>query len=86
MAWTYDALAAAAAEILGRDVTYARLTTDEHVAALESAGLDASTAAFVAGIDTGIANGVLAGADGTLSRLIGRPTTPLLDGLRAALA
>lgn len=84
VAWNYDELAAAAAEVVGRDVTYTPLTTDEHVAALESLGLDAGTAGFVAGIDTGIRNGVLAETDGTLSRLIGRPTTPLVDGLRAA--
>ncbi|WP_022892518.1 SDR family oxidoreductase [Agromyces subbeticus] len=84
VAWNYDELATAAAEVVGRDVAYTPLTTDEHVAALESFGLDAGTAGFVAGIDTGIRNGVLAEADGTLSRLIGRPTTSLVDGLRAA--
>ncbi|MEF3405525.1 SDR family oxidoreductase [Agromyces sp. CCNWLW203] len=83
VAWSYDELAAAAAEVVGRDVTYTPLTTDEHVAALESFGLDAGTAGFVAGIDTGIRGGVLAETDGTLSRLIGRPTTPLIDGLRS---
>lgn len=85
VAWNYDELAAAAGEILGRSVAYTPLTTDEHVAALESFGLDAGTAGFVAGIDTGIRNGLLAEADGTLSRLIGRPTTSLVDGLRAAV-
>ena len=61
------------------------LTTAEHVAALESVGLDAGTAAFVAGIDDAIRRGVLGDPDGTLSRLIGRPTTPLVEGLRAAV-
>lgn len=83
---SYDDIAAAAAEVLGREVAYARLSTEEHVAALEAVGLDAGTAGFVAGIDTGIREGVLAGADGTLSRLIGRPTTPFAEGLRSALA
>jgi len=82
----YDDIAAAAAEVLGRDVRYVRLTTEEHVAALEGAGLDAGTAGFVAGLDTGIRDGVLDVADDTLSRLIGRPTTPFADGLRSALA
>lgn len=84
-AWTYDELAAAASEVVGREVTYRRLTTGEHVAALEAAGLDAGTAAFVAGIDDAIRRGILGGTDGTLSRLIGRPTTPLVDALRAAV-
>lgn len=82
----YDDIASAAAQALGRDVTYVRLTTEEHIAALEGAGLDAGTAGFVAGLDTGIREGVLDVSDDTLSRLIGRPTTPFADGLRAALA
>ena len=83
---TYDDLAAAAAEVLGRDVAYVRLTHEEYVAGLQSAGLDAGTAEFVASMDDGIRGGVLADTDGTLARLIGRPTTPVVDGLRAALA
>lgn len=85
-AWTFDELAAAASEVVGREVSYQRLTNAEHVAALEAAGLDAGTAAFVAGIDDAIRRGVLADADPTLAQLIGRPTTPLVDALRAALA
>jgi NAD(P)H dehydrogenase (quinone) len=85
VAWDYSELAAAAAEIVGRDVVYQPLSTSEHVAALEGFGLDAGTARFVAAIDTGIRSGLLADADGTLSRLIGRPTTPLVEGLRAAV-
>lgn len=83
---TYDDLAAAAAAVLDRDVAYVRLTHEEYVAGLQSAGLDAGTAEFVASMDDGIRGGVLADTDGTLSRLIGRPTTPVVDGLRAALA
>jgi NAD(P)H dehydrogenase (quinone) len=37
-------------------------------------------------MDLAIARGALEQADGTLSRVIGRPTTPLVDGLRAGLA
>lgn len=85
VAWNYDELAAAASELVGREVAYQPLTTDEHVAALEGFGLDAGTAAFVAGIDDAIRRGVLGDTDGTLSRLIGRPTTPLVDGLRAVV-
>ena len=84
-AWGYDDLAEAAAEIVGRPVVYRRLTTEEHLAALEAAGLDAGTAGFVAALDAGIAQGALESSDRTLSRLIGRPTTPLVEGLRAAL-
>ena len=84
-AFGYDELAAAASVVLGREVAYQRLTADEHVAALEGAGLDAGLARFVAGLDEAIGRGVLADADGSLSRLIGRPTTSLVEGLRAVV-
>ncbi|WP_449407685.1 SDR family oxidoreductase [Microbacterium maritypicum] len=84
VAWTYEDLAAAIAEISGRDVEYRRLAFDEQLAALQAAGLDEGTAGFVAALDAGIAGGALADTDGTLARLIGRPTTPLVEGLRAA--
>jgi NAD(P)H dehydrogenase (quinone) len=84
VAWSFDELAAAASEVLGREVAYVRQTPEERVASLVAVGLDEGTAGFVAGIDDGIARGVLSVSDGTLSRLIGRPTTPLVEGLRAA--
>lgn len=84
-AWSFDELAAAASDVVGREVAYRRLTTEEHVAALQAVGLDAGTAAFVAGIDDVIRRGILGDTDGTLSRLIGRPSTPLVDALRAAV-
>lgn len=86
VAWTYDDLAAAASEVLGRDVVYQRQTLEEKAAQLASFGLDEGTVGFVVGLEDAIARGVLANTDGTLSRLIGRPTTPLVEGLRAAIA
>jgi NAD(P)H dehydrogenase (quinone) len=85
VAWNFDDLAAAASDILGREVVYERLSADELVGALQGAGLDAGTAGFVAAIDEGISRGVLAHTDGTLAKLIGRPATPLVDGLREAV-
>lgn len=85
VAWSFEELAEAASDVVGRPVTYQRLTTEEHVAALEAAGLDAGTAGFVAGLDDAIRRGVLGDATPTLAELIGRPTTPLVDGLRAAI-
>lgn len=85
VAWDYTELADAIAEISGRDVTYQPLTADEQLAGLQAAGLDEGTAGFVVALDAGIATGALAQTDGTLSRLIGRPTTPLIEGLRATV-
>ncbi|KTR96580.1 nucleoside-diphosphate sugar epimerase [Microbacterium testaceum] len=86
VAWTYDELAAAASEVVGRPVVYTAVTVEQLAAGLEAAGLDAGTAAFVAGIDDAIARGALAQTDGTLSRVLGRPTTALVEGLREGLA
>ncbi|WP_372984336.1 SDR family oxidoreductase [Microbacterium sp.] len=83
VAWDYTELAAAIAEVSGRDVTYQPLTADEQLAGLQAAGLDEGTAGFVVALDAGIASGALSESDGTLARLIGRPTTPLVEGLRA---
>ncbi|WP_136057149.1 SDR family oxidoreductase [Microbacterium sp. K24] len=83
VAWNYGELAAAISEITGRAVEYRPLTPDEQTVALEAAGLDAGTIGFVVALDAGIRDGALADTDGTLARLIGRPTTPLVDGLRA---
>lgn len=84
VAWTYADLAATFGAVLGRDVAWVPWTQDEQRAALLAAGLDEGTVGFVVALDAGIAAGELAGdGRGTLSRLIGRPTTPLLQGLTA---
>ena len=83
VSWDYNDLAAALAEVTGRPVAYQSLSADEHAAALTSAGLDAGTAGFVTALNAGIGGGALAESDGTLTRIIGRPTTPLIEGLRA---
>ena len=83
VAWTYGDLAAAFSEVLGRDVVYRPVSTEEHVEILTGAGLPEEVATMIAGIDAGIGQGAFAYQNGDLARLIGRPTTPLVDGLRA---
>ncbi|WP_104117558.1 SDR family oxidoreductase [Arthrobacter sp. B1805] len=75
--WTMEELAATVSDVAGNHVTVNQVSTDEHIAALKGFGLDEGTAGFVAAIDANIADGLLAESDGTLSRIIGRPTTPL---------
>ncbi|WP_341997540.1 SDR family oxidoreductase [Microbacterium sp. LWH7-1.2] len=82
---SYADLAAAAAELLDRDVAFVPVSREQLEAALTEAGLDAGTVGFVAEMEAGIARGVLADADPALARLLGRPTTPVADGLRAAV-
>lgn len=84
-AWTRDDLARTLSGLLGREVVYQDVSTEEHVAALTAAGLDADTAAFVAALDTNTRDGELGLVTDVLPRLIGRPTTPVEATLRAAL-
>ncbi len=85
-AWTFDELAATVAEIEGRPVVFRNVSPEEHAEILTAAGLDAGTVGFVVGLDQNIRAGVLGETSGDLARLIGRPTTPLREGLAAALA
>ncbi|MEV2278694.1 SDR family oxidoreductase [Nocardiopsis sp. NPDC049922] len=82
-AWTLDELAAALTEVLGREVAARNVTPEEHLAELTGAGLDEGTARFVVALDGNTRDGELAGTNGELARLIGRPTTPLVESLRA---
>ncbi|WP_299036436.1 SDR family oxidoreductase [uncultured Pseudokineococcus sp.] len=86
VAWTYDELAAAMGEVLGREVAYQRPSPEEQTAALQEAGLDEGTAGFVVALDGSIAAGALDVTTGDLSRLAGRPSTPLVEGLRPLAA
>jgi len=52
---------------------------------LKDAGLDEDTAGFIATLDENTAAGLLSECSGELSALIGRPTTPLKEGLQAAI-
>jgi NAD(P)H dehydrogenase (quinone) len=85
VAWTYHDLAAAFSEVLGRDVVYRPVSTQEHVEILRGAGVPEQFATMMAAVDAGIGEGAFAYQNGDLARLIGRPTTPLVDGLRALL-
>ena len=85
IAWSHTELAAVLADILGRDVVYTSLSDEDHLAALQAAGLDAGTAGFVVALDADTRNGLLGETSGELTALIGRPTTPLREGLVAAL-
>jgi len=81
VAWTFDELASAVGALAGREVVYRSVTPEEHTSILTGAGLDEGTAGFVVALDGNIRDGELADATSTLAELIGRPTTPLAQGL-----
>lgn len=84
-AWTLADLAAEISRQSGRDIPYVDLPEAEYAAALVKAGLPEGLAAAIAGWDAGAAQGALFDDSRALSGLIGRPTTPLADVVRAAL-
>ncbi|MEZ0446546.1 SDR family oxidoreductase [Cellulomonas sp. ICMP 17802] len=85
VAWTFDQLADAISTVIGAPVVHKHVSSDEHRAILLDAGLDEGTAGFVVTLDADIRRGDLADATADLRTLLGRPTTPLVDGLRAAI-
>ena len=84
-AFTMAELAAAITDVTGTPVAYHDLPVAEYAKILAGAGLPEAAAAVYADSDAAIARGELYTASGDLSRLAGRPTTPLADALRAAL-
>jgi NAD(P)H dehydrogenase (quinone) len=77
VAWDFDELADVVGKVLGRAVTYQRLTPEQHLQVLADAGLDEGTAGFVVALDGNAAEGLLGVTTGELATLLGRPTVPL---------
>ncbi|MBP9182128.1 MAG: NAD(P)H-binding protein [Fuscovulum sp.] len=84
-AHTGDDLAAAVAAAAGKPVAYVSLLAADYAKALEGFGLPAGFAAVLADSDAQAAQGALFDDSRTLSRLIGRPTTPMAETVAAAL-
>ncbi|MFD8753152.1 SDR family oxidoreductase [Kitasatospora sp. NPDC059577] len=84
-AWSLPELAAELAKASGKPVGHRDVAPAEHLSVLVGAGLPEGFAAALVDVDAGIARGELAGTPGDLARLIGRPTVPLAESVRAAL-
>ncbi|ATL29759.1 NAD(P)H-binding protein [Streptomyces formicae] len=85
VAWSLAEYAAEVAARSGKDISYANVPAEEHLAALTGAWVPEPMAAMLVDVDAAIGRGRLAGTSGDLARLIGRPTTPLADAVEAAL-
>ena len=84
--FSYADIAEAMAVILGRDITYVPVTPDELRVMLTSSGLNEDRARFMVGLDATIAAGAFSRVGDDLARLIGRPSTGLVEGLLADVA
>ncbi len=84
-AWTLSELAAELSKQSGKSVKYQNLSEADFSAALKSVGLPAGLAEMLADSDMGASKGGLFDDSHTLSALIGRPTTPLAESVKAIL-
>lgn len=84
-AYTLADLAAEISRQTGRSIPYTNLPESEYAAALKGAGLPEGLAAAFASWDTGASRGGLFDDGHQLSRLLGRPTTPLSSVVAQAL-
>ena len=78
-------LAAAVAKVSGKPVAYVTLPEGDYAKALQGFGLPEGFASVLADSDAKAAKGALHDNSRTLSRLIGRPTTPFAETVAAAL-
>ena len=84
-AWDFNELAETIGVIIGKPVVYKSVDVPTLIGILKGAGLDEGLAGFMAAVDGNIAEGALSEVTGELSKLIGRPTTPLKKGLEDAI-
>ncbi|WP_318364465.1 SDR family oxidoreductase [Enterobacter sp.] len=84
-AWTLSELAAELSAQSGKNVVYQNLSEADYAAALRGVGLPDAFASLLANSDTGASKGGLFDDSHTLSKLIGRPTTPIAASIKAIL-
>jgi len=84
-AYTLGEFAAEISRQSGKAINYVNLPEAEYKKALLGAGLPEFVAELLANSDTGVSKGALFDEGRQLSKLIGRPTTPLAEAVKAAL-
>ena len=84
-AFTLTEFANTIGELTGKTITYQNLSEADYVALLEKVGVPGPFAAVLGNSETGASKGGLFDVGHQLSQLIGRPTTPIADSIRAVL-
>lgn len=85
-AYTMSYFAAEIAKLSGKNISYKNLQVDEYVAVLVSAGMPEGWAQFYGGTHVSTEKGDLFDDGHQLSKLIGRPTTPLYKVIAETLS
>ncbi|WP_435974593.1 SDR family oxidoreductase [Streptomyces sp. Qhu_M48] len=86
VSWSFAEYAAEVAAQSGQEIAYSDVPAETHLAILTGAGVPAPFAEILVDVDRAVGRGALARRTDDLSRLIGRPTTPIAETIRAALA
>ncbi|WP_416977575.1 SDR family oxidoreductase [Streptomyces sp. T028] len=84
-AWGFAEYAAELSRQTGKEIAYNAVPAEALVSILTGAGMPEHFATILVGVDASIAEGELVVDSGDLSRLAGRPTTPLSEAITAAL-
>ncbi|MFE2538139.1 SDR family oxidoreductase [Streptomyces sp. NPDC059371] len=84
-AWGFAEYAAELSRQTGKEIVYNSVSPEAFTSILTGAGLPEVFAGILAGVDVSIEKGELAATSGDLSRLTGRPTTPIAEAVAAAL-
>ncbi|MFI2643294.1 SDR family oxidoreductase [Streptomyces sp. NPDC018610] len=84
-AWGFDEFAAELSRQTGKEIAYRQVSVEEYRDVLVGAGLPGPLAGILADVDASIEKGELVVDSGDLSRLTGRPTTPLAEAIATAL-
>ncbi|RPF35524.1 SDR family oxidoreductase [Streptomyces sp. TLI_185] len=84
-AWSFAEYAAELSKQTGKEIAYSPVSVEAFTGILTGAGLPGPLAAVLAGVDASIEKGELVVSTGDLSRLAGRPTTPLADAIAVAV-
>ncbi|MFD5793171.1 SDR family oxidoreductase [Streptomyces diastatochromogenes] len=85
VAWSFAEYAAELSRQTGKEIAYNAVTDEVLKGILAGAGLPAPLVEIFVGVDASIEKGELVVSSGDLSRLAGRPTTPLAEAVTAAL-
>ncbi|MFC7649766.1 hypothetical protein ACFQX6_62525 [Streptosporangium lutulentum] len=83
-AWSFEEFAEEVSRQTGTKVVHTSVSAAERQALLTGAGVPAAFAEILVDVDDAIGRGALSSTPGDLSRLIGRPTTPIADSIAAA--
>ena len=84
--WTMDEFAAEVSRAAGKPVKYVDQSEEDYAKTLEGAGLPPPVAAMLASTSALAGEGALENDERQLSKLSGKPTTPISETIRAALA